>query len=456
MPLKSIPDPQICGDNSELQWFDCNNLKNGIWPRSRSLWLASIYLALYIIRPWEQLFPMLAEIHPERFFILILITAVFMDKNNRLKFTWQSMSVLLFYSCICIASLFALQPSLSWEPFYAYTAVVIYYFILLIVIKGPYELVFIILTYIAVMCVYLSKATWEFFINGQHRYDMGVVRMIGIENTFGGPNNLAMSIVASLPFAVFLWKHQAIYSITWPTRWKKRLRQGLLLYGALSVISVILTNSRSGLVGLLIFALILMFSGKGIGKKISYIISGLLILSLVWLIIPEENKGRIRTIWAPEEGPANAQVSAEGRIEGYKAGMEMFRKYPITGVGVGNFIAYRIPNIDGIALEAHNLAGQLLGETGIVGGFGFFALVSTVLLTCRSVIHQAKQCPSKIIMLFADVAIACKRSIYILLFLGIFGHNLYRANWLWLVAFSTLALIFAKKCSSTKQDFCQN
>jgi hypothetical protein len=113
------------------------------------------------------------------------------------------------------------------------------------------------------MFVYLAKALWEFFVNGQHRYDMGVIRLEGIENTFRGPNDLAMSIVVSLPFAVFLWKNRASIAETWPASWQIRLKWGLLIYGAMAVTAIILTNSRSGMLGFVVFIAVLMFSGSG-------------------------------------------------------------------------------------------------------------------------------------------------------------------------------------------------
>lgn len=419
-------------------------LKNGMWPRSYTLWLAAFYMALFIIRPWEKLFPSWQAFYPERLYAICMILAVFFSGDKQFRMTWQSVTVVLFFASIAFSGFFAYNPSLTWDILYGNLSLAIFYFILLLVIRTRYDLVFIVLSYIAIMCIYLGKTQWEFFLNGQHRYDMGVIRMTGIETTFGGPNSLAMSIVVSLPFLVFLWKYRTIIADTWPTVWQTRLKRGLILYGILAVSSIVLTNSRSGFVGFLVYVAILMFGGRGIGKKIGYIIVGLLILSVAWFLVPEENKGRYRTIWAPEDGPANAQESANGRGEGFKAGMDMLKKHPITGVGAGNFVIYRSNKGDGVPLQSHNLEGQLLGEMGYLGGLAFLMMIGATFANCRNTAQLSKFQDVPTMLLLGDLSRACSISLFLLIFLGTFGHNLYRYNWLWLAAFSVLALQFQR------------
>jgi hypothetical protein len=135
--------------------------------------------------------------------------------------------------------------------------------------------------------------------------------------------------------------------------------------------------------------------------------------------------------------------SAEGRIEGLKAGLVMFQRFPVLGVGPGCFIVYRVPNVDGVNLVAHNLAGQMLGETGIVGTVGFIFLVAAPLVNRRRLQKVAGVCPDVTVQVLAEVSRAC-RDVIILLFIdGISGDSLYRYNWLWLGAFCSLALEFA-------------
>ncbi len=421
-------------------------LKNGIWPRSVPLWMSAFYVALFIIRPWEALFPELAEFRFERIYAIIMILTVLLTSKKQLRFTIQSFSIVLFWAAIGISALVAWDSALSKEPFYEYRNLVIFYFILLFVIRSYYELVFLVISYIFTMFIYLAKAQWEFFIHGQHRYDMGVIRMVGIENSFGGPNNLAMSIVVSLPFLLFLWTIRKEISQTWPLFWQKWFKRFLIIYAYFAVSSIILTNSRSGMLGFVLFILLVTFRGKGLLRKFSFVIGGILIVMTIWQFVPEENKNRVRTIWDKEAGPKSATHSADGRIEGFNAGIEMFSRFPITGVGIGNFIEYRVIYIDGVGLQAHNLIGQLLGETGLIGCSVFIFMVLIILINLSVVNKTIKNYGDTELIIFKNFSLAIRNSLLLLFFLGMFGHNLFRFNWLWLAVFADqLRIILTEK-----------
>jgi len=421
------------------------NLKRGIWPRSVVLWMAAFYVALFIIRPWEQLLPWLGAIYFEKVYALCMIAAVFFSGKKKLKMNLQTLAVILFLFAISFSAIFARHPSLAWDPLYAYLTLTIFYFILLLVIRTPYELAFMVTCYIVTMAVYLGKSQWEFFVHGAHRSTQGVTRLCGIESTFGGPNSLAMSVVISLPVLIFLWSIRKEFSCRWPKLWSKWFPRFLVFYSLLAVSSIILTNSRSGMVSFILFVLLATFRGRGIGRKLGYILFGVLLLATLWLVIPEEHKGRFITIWDPESGPKIAEKSAEGRREGFKAGMEMFDRFPLTGVGIGNFIEYRVAHVDGVSLNAHNLIGQVLGETGVVGGGAFLFMVAITIVNCfkiRGIARRNRSDPK--LAALSGLGLACRDALILLAFEGLFGHNLLRFNWLWLAAFSSLALQFGR------------
>jgi O-antigen ligase len=160
--------------------------------------------------------------------------------------------------------------------------------------------------------------------------------------------------------------------------------------------------------------------------------------------MPAEHKGRFSTIFDPDSGPKTAHNSAIGRLEGFKAGIAMFKRFPLTGVGVGNFKPYRVEYVDGIYASPHNLVGQVLGETGLLGGTTFFFLFIGILVSYRRVWCLARGHSDPTFSVLSGLAFACRDSVILLFFEGLFGHNLRRFNWLWLAAFILLALQFAK------------
>jgi O-antigen ligase len=435
------------GKHNLLKFGVEEQLRDHIWPRNFSFWVALGYLALIIIRPWEVLFPWMSIVHFERLYVIFMLVVVFLDSRKQPVVSFQTGTVLTFCLALILCCLTAYNTVLAWDEFYIYLALILFYLVLLMVIRSPYTLTFTVAFYIFVMTLYLGKSQWEFWVHGQHRYDMGVVRLVGIESSYGGPNALAMSIVVSMPFALFLWRHRKEFVASWPGKWAKRYFLLLKVYGVLALCSLVMTNSRSGIVSFVFFLMLLFVSKRGLFKKIGYVLLGIILLTVVWQVLPEENKGRIRTIWAPEEGPANAQVSADGRVEGFKAGMEMFYRHPATGVGLGNFVEYRVNNLDGIALQPHNLAGQILGELGLVGAISFLFMVFAILGSCRRMKQMAKA-GMKDPDFWVDFATACRNSVLLLFFTGLFGHNMLRYNWLWAAAFAMKGAYFLKNAQS--------
>lgn len=346
---------------------------------------------------------------------------------------------------LALSSFFAIDSSLSWEPLYEYLTIVFFYFVLLSIVQDSYQLVFTIASYITTMAVYLAKAQWEFFVHGQHRYDQGVIRMVGIESSFGGPNSLAMSIVVSLPMLAFLWSFRNEFSLGWPEFWRKWYPRGLIAYFFLAISSLVLTNSRSGILSFVLFLALTSIKGFGLRRKIYYTLGGLVVLAILWQVIPQETRVRYQSIWDSDSGPENADVSAQGRIDGFWAGITMLERFPISGVGIGNFIRYRESAVDGLALNAHNLAGQVLGETGLIGALAFSLIVLAALLNCSKARRLAGGRSDKEGTIISGLALACRNAIILLLFEGLFAHNLRRFTWLWLAAFSTLAVQYTKQ-----------
>lgn len=421
-------------------------------PSSLALWMAAIYVALFIIRPWEQLFPTLAIIRFERIYgILMIVIAVFsadaIPKLNR-----QGKAVLFFFTAFGICAMLGVDPVQSWDITYKYITLIAFFLVMVLVIKTPYELMFMAASYLLAMGLYLGKSLWEYFIHGAGEYEMGVWRLTGIESTFGDPNSLAPSILYSLPILVFFFSVRREFYSGWHRRWQKLFTKGLVVYAAIAILALVLTRSRGGAVGLLFFIFLLAIRRRGFFKK-GLALCGIAVLCLVsFVLLPEDIQNRFRTIWTEDAGPANAYDSARGRWSGFLAGLEMWKQQPLVGVGPGNFVEYRAKHVDGEPFQAHNLFGQMLGETGLLGGVAFLFLLGALWRNYRETqrfTHNSRD-PTQLVL--GRFVLACRDVILLLLFSGLHGHNLYRFNWLWVAAFCSLAVGFAYKRTVELQE----
>lgn len=168
---------------------------------------------------------------------------------------------------------------------------------------------------------------------------------------FNDPNDLGMFLVMTLPFAFYLRKHG----------------NGLLKFMSLGVISaivygVIMTDSRGSLLGLLSLVGFYFFLKYGIKKTV---ISAVAVLPVIIIIM-----SKFRKI---EQGE-----SAQGRVDAWYQGFQMFFSNPLLGVGKGNFTEYN-------SHTAHNSFVLVLGELGIVG----YTLWCMVLGLCFLSLYKA-------------------------------------------------------------------
>lgn len=406
-----------------------------------AVWLVAGYLMLFLIRPWEVLLPALADLRIERIYGLIMVGIVLLT-GRRIVWDLTSIGVALFAGAAVLSASQAWKVELAGPAIYQYLTVVATYFLMRSVCKRPEDLYLLIVTYLATMTVYLGKSLWEYCVHGRHWYAQGVSRMIGIEQTYGEPNALAMSVVLSLPGWLFAFRcRKELYSMAtgW---WSLALRGVIFGYPLLAVLSVGLTNSRAGMAGLVAFVVAAIWWGAGQGQLSRKTLLTFGLIVGMYFMVPDEQWDRLRTLWRPDLGPSNARASADGRWAGFLAGWRMFQDHPLTGVGMGNFLSYRVTFIDGVGLIAHNLPGQLLGETGLLGVGSFALLVLAMWQDTRRTRYLATGLAS--LRLYEQIAVACQLTILLSFLFGFSLHNGFRFNWLWVAAFGSLANGFCR------------
>lgn len=389
-----------------------------------------------MIRPWEIMFPELAQIRFAALYSVLLLITVGITTGIRTAVNFQTLSVAAFVVALAASTGAAYDVDIASDGLYEYMSIVMSFFLIQSVARSVNDLVSLIICYVGFQGVYLTKALLEFYVYGAYSYSQGVVRLIGIENAYGGSNAVAASTMIVLPFCYFLWTSRQEISDNW-----SRLRQtvfawGIIAHAVISVWCVVLTNSRTGFVALGVYAFIAAGSAKR--NLLRNLTLAAIVLGLGWQFLGEDHKARFRTIWDPDAGPKSAEISATSRKEGLRIGLAIFNRHPLLGVGPRNFAAYRRTHFDGVYLNAHNLAGQILAEIGILGTAAFMAIIAGTFYRIRFVRKYAVG-ESAEERLLQGVALATFHSLIILALVSITGHTLYRPNWLWTAAFAMLA-----------------
>jgi hypothetical protein len=386
-------------------------------------WLLIGYMFLFIDRPFE-VWPWLGDLHVERVYMLFTLAAWVVYPGKRWLANPQHAAYAAFALAVGVCwgvSPWAAQGQPVVEDWFK---IVVFYVLLVTTVHDEDGLKHVAAGFLCVMGLYLLHSFRE-FLGGRHTYRMGIARMIGVDTTLGDPNSFGASIVFALPLVTAFWRAEF---------WGKRGRLLLTGYVGLSTLCILLTGSRSSLLGLLLWFLIVIWGTKYRAKALA---AFAVAAPLAFVALPESLQTRFETIINSEVGPKNAQESGQGRIEGLTRGFALWSHSPLTGVGPG---AWRPATRSKI--ESHNLYGQIMGETGTLGVAAFVALLACYWMNLRAVTRARALFPGRRNDLVFGIPASIGVAVFLLLFMGNFGHNLFRFTWLWYGGF----LIVARHC----------
>lgn len=373
--------------------------------------------------------------------MICLLIALLLWRGKRYVHHSITTAFIAFFLVICFSNLIAYHPPAAIRETEEYFKLMVLFFVIILTVRNENDFRLFIIGFIAIMGIYIGKSLWEFLLNDRHVYRMGIRRLTGIDETYSDPNTFAASIVYSLPFAWALWKSDA-------SKW---IRIALSGYGLMSAVAILFTGSRSGMVSLLLFAMLVLLQGKG--KKIFGAVALVIVVLSAWQFVPEEYKLRYFTI-VDDSISASATASAEGRIEGLRNGIRLFVNSPLYGWGAGNF-PYAVETIEVFnRMQSHNLYGQLVSDLGLFGLISFSAICWMIYSTNGRIQKTARKITPERggSVIIPAMSTACLNTMILLLFLGNFGHNLYRYTWLLIGAILVLGQsLISKQVAETCQ-----
>jgi O-antigen ligase len=406
------------------------------------LYLLLGYMFLFVFRPFEY-WDFLGDFHIERIYAGLMLGVLVLWRGKKWLPHASNYAVVFFIFIMALSSLFAVDKPLAFETTIDYAKVVVFYAVLLCVIQTEDDLKIFVVAFVIITGIYVGKSAWEFFINDRHWYRMGIRRMMGIDKTYNDPNYFAASIAYSLPFWWAAIKLQLR---------SKFVRFLLLLYLPLSLTAILCSGSRSGMVCSILFLILAWLAAK---RKVLGAVLMILVLAALWFSAGQSYRIRFLSTFiegiAEEHGQWGADASAQGRLEGLQMGYNIFLKFPILGIGPGNF-KYSWSGGTGEVSggSSHNLYGQLLGELGAGGAISFALMIGIFVWTQNRVRRRANALLANIdtipgqdsagrLKCLKVVSVGCLQGIILLLFNGNFGHNLYRFNFLWIGAMGVVA-----------------
>jgi len=238
----------------------------------------------------------------------------------------------------------------AWKVFSEQLIKTIVIFVVLINVVRTESRLKLLLLLIIVVSLYLSVGAINDYRHGL--FGTGAVithdaRIAGrIKGLFENSNDLGLHLVTMIPIAVAL-------GLGGRNPLKK-----LLYFGgaALMVAAVIVTFSRGGFIGLVAMALIMV---RRLGKKNRVATTGAMVFAVILFLAfaPGAYSGRLSSIL---NSSADLTGSSSQRTEVLKRSFWVMLRYPLLGVGIGNF-RHKSPQ----NLETHNAYTQVGAEMGI-------------------------------------------------------------------------------------------
>ena len=201
----------------------------------------------------------------------------------------------------------------------------------------------------------------------------------------GDNNQLAAALVCTIPMMYAI--HQACAS--------RVLKAGLVGSMVLTAVTVVMSFSRGGFVGLVVLALLYL---KGSNRRLVAILSLLVVGALLFWVAPPAWFSRVDSI-----NDAAEDSSFMGRVIAWKISFLIAEGNPFFGGGMHavqqwtvwhryaqafsslDFIPTSIPDV--VPHAAHSIYFEVLGDLGFTGLAIYLSLMAVALLNCRAALR---------------------------------------------------------------------
>lgn len=330
----------------------------GIWTSRRGHSLTFVCLFFFSIvlyfRPYE-LIPALSSFKTMAFYVGILTLLVFVISQFTLEGNLtarpREVNLILLVGLAALLSIpLAIDPREAWENFSDLLIKTIVIFIVLVNVVRTESRLKILFWLVLAVSIYLSANVILDYRAANFRIGLAETntQRIGgaIKGLFDNSNDLALHLVTIIPIAFVL----AIEK-------KGLIRKAVYLpITLLMIAAVIITFSRGGFLGLIAMTLVLVrkLSRRNRTAAFATLVFGVIFFLLV---APAAYSGRLATIF---DSTSDITGSSSQRTQVLKRSILVALRYPIFGVGIGNFHHKSFQE-----LGTHNAYTQVAAETGI-------------------------------------------------------------------------------------------
>jgi O-antigen ligase len=324
--------------------------------RGHSLTFACLFVFSIILyfRPYEMV-PALSSFKTMAFYSGIITLVVYfatqLSLEGNLTARPREVNMVLLMALAALLSIpLAIDPGEAWGEFVDLAIKTFLIFIVLANVLRTELRVKLLFWLVLIVSIYLSINVIRDYQAGVFKIGMAETntqRVAGaIKGIFENSNELALHLVTIIPISIALALE------------KKNPLRKIVFFGItlLMMSAVIITFSRGGFLGLIAVALVLV---RKLGRKNKTTAIGALVLGVIFFLVvaPGSYSGRLATIF---DSASDITGSSSQRTQVLKRSILVAIRYPIFGVGLGNFHHKSFQE-----LGTHNAYTQVAAETGI-------------------------------------------------------------------------------------------
>jgi len=178
--------------------------------------------------------------------------------------------------------------------------------------------------------------------------------------------------------------------------------------------AVVISGSRGGFVGLLVFGACLVFFSQ---NRMAMLLCGAAVMLAIPIVAEKGYMDYMGTILGLSD------ASSSSRVTGLRHGFEMLLKRPVLGVGPGCYPLARRAWM-GWGLWAHNHYGELMGELGIAGTVVWFLFFKSYFMKAWLFVRGEGGDPA-----LRNICLAVIVASIVRLVLGMGSHSVYIFFW---------------------------
>lgn len=401
--------------------------KSQSWLRRRghTLTFAGLFLFSIILylRPYE-LFPALSGFRQMAFYTGITTLTIYAATQIALEGNLTARPkeinlVLLLLAAALLSMPLADDPGEAWKTFNEMLLKTIVIFIVIVnVVRTEMRLKLLLLLVLGVS-IYLSLSAINdyragvFATGALETHDLRIGGRI--KGLFENSNDLALHLVSIIPIAVAL-------GLSGRNPFKKLIYFGVT---GLMVAAVIVTFSRGGFIGLVAATFVLV---RRLGKKNRVATTGALVFAVILFLAlaPGAFSSRLSTIF---NSASDLTGSSSQRTEVLKRSVWVALRYPIFGVGIGNF-HYKAPR----NLETHNAYTQVAAEMGMAALVFYILFLTHPIRRMRLIEKESYDHPDR--RRFYYLSVGLQASLVGFMFSSFFGAVAYQWYVYYLVAYA--------------------